>query len=116
MSQFLKRSYVRVTVVEVILHEQIRARAAPPPWRFQALVASPIQNCASFLDPLIEAWDIDLAAFSLEVGLTRRVAPGEPKKFAFAEEPSETASNEEPGVKELLDLEHPGRAKAPLAS
>ena len=63
-----------------------------------------IENCTSFLDPLIESWDIDLVTFSLEIVLNRRVAPGEPKKFAFVERQPETASDEEPGLKEFLQL------------
>ena len=60
-----------------------------------------IENCASFLDPLIESWDIDLTTFSLEVVLNRRVAPGHIKKFAFVEQP-ETTGEEERGLKEFL--------------
>jgi len=63
-----------------------------------------IENCASFLDPLIESWDIDLATFSLEIVLNRRVAPGEPKKFAFVEKQPESNGEEEPALKEFLDL------------
>ena len=59
------------------------------------------ENCASFLDPLIESWDIDLATFSLEIVLNRRVAPGEPRKFAFIERQPDTVSDEEPGLKEF---------------
>jgi transcriptional regulator with XRE-family HTH domain len=59
------------------------------------------ENCVSFLDPLIESWDIDLATFSLEVVLNRRVAPGHIKRFAFVEQP-ETAGEEERGLKEFL--------------
>src|SRR6266542_4705301 len=36
-----------------------------------------IENCISFFDPLIESWDIDLATFSLEIGLNPNVAPGQ---------------------------------------
>src|SRR5208337_1310475 len=60
------------------------------------------ENCVSFLDPLIESWDIDLATFSLEIVLNRRVAPGHSKKFAFVEKQSETACEEAPGLKEFL--------------
>ena len=63
-----------------------------------------IENCTSFLDPLIESWDIDLATFSLEIALNRSVAPGDPKRFAFVEKRPETASAEEPGLKEFLQL------------
>jgi transcriptional regulator with XRE-family HTH domain len=60
-----------------------------------------IENCASFLDPLIESWDVDLATFSLEIVLNQRMAPRRLKKFAFVEQP-ETAGEEEPGLKEFL--------------
>ena len=39
------------------------------------------ENCVTFLDPLIESWDIDLATFAMEIVLNRRLAPGHPKKF-----------------------------------
>jgi len=35
-----------------------------------------IENCVSFLDPLIESWDIDLATFGMEIVLNRRLAQG----------------------------------------
>ncbi|HEV8130303.1 MAG TPA: helix-turn-helix transcriptional regulator [Acidobacteriota bacterium] len=60
------------------------------------------ENCVCFLDPLIESWDIDLATFSMEIVLNRRVAPGEPKKFEFVEKESEPPLQEEPGLKEFL--------------
>src|SRR5579862_6429428 len=34
-----------------------------------------VEGCASFLDPMVEFWDIDLRTFSLEIGLNRRLAP-----------------------------------------
>ena len=61
-----------------------------------------IENCVSFLDPLIESWDIDLATFGVEIVLNRRVAPGHPKKFEFVEKEPESAFDEEPGLKEFL--------------
>ncbi len=61
-----------------------------------------IENCVSFLDPLIESWDIDLATFSMEIVLNHRVAPAEPKKFEFVEKEPEPAFDEEPGLKEFL--------------
>ena len=60
-----------------------------------------IEHCTSFLDPLIESWDVDLATFSLEIVLNRRMAPGHVKKFAFVEQP-EGAGEAEPGLKEFL--------------
>jgi len=62
-----------------------------------------IENCVSFLDPLIEFWDIDLATFGLEVVLNRRVAPGHPKKFEFVEKDIEPSLEEEPGLREFLE-------------
>ncbi len=35
-----------------------------------------VENCVSFLDPLIESWDIDLVTFAMEIVLNRRLAPG----------------------------------------
>src|SRR5215472_2905851 len=61
-----------------------------------------IENCVSFLDPLIELWDIDLATFGVEIVLNRRVAPGHPKKFAFVEKEPDPAFEEEPGLQEFL--------------
>ena len=61
-----------------------------------------IENCVSFLDPLIESWDINLATFGLEVVLNRRVAPGQPKKFEFVEKEPEPTFDEESGLKEFL--------------
>ena len=58
-----------------------------------------IEHCTSFLDPLIESWDIDLATFSLEIVLNRRMAPWHVKKFSFVEQPE---SVEDPGLKEFL--------------
>jgi hypothetical protein len=59
------------------------------------------EHCTTFLDPLIESWDIDLATFSLEIVLNRRMAPRHIRRFAFVEQP-ETAGEEERGLKEFL--------------
>jgi hypothetical protein len=61
-----------------------------------------VENCVSFLDPLIESWDIDLVNFDMEIILSRRVAPGHPKRFEFVEKEPEEALEEEPGLKEFL--------------
>jgi hypothetical protein len=61
-----------------------------------------VENCVSFLDPLIESWDIDLATFGIEIALNRRLAPGHPKKFEFVEREAEQPPEEEPGLKEFL--------------
>ena len=59
-----------------------------------------IENCVSLLDPLIESWDIDLATFSVEIVLNRKLAPDHTKRFEFTEK--EPASDEEPGLEEFL--------------
>src|SRR5205807_2855086 len=61
-----------------------------------------VQDCDSFLDPLIESWDIDLGTFAMEVVLNRRLAPGRPKKFEFVEKDAEPPREEEPGFKRFL--------------
>ncbi|HET9400284.1 MAG TPA: helix-turn-helix transcriptional regulator [Candidatus Acidoferrales bacterium] len=59
------------------------------------------ENCVSFLDPLIESWDVDLSSFAIEVVLSKRLAPGSPKRFEFVESESDPAA-EEAGLKEFL--------------
>src|SRR6202008_3454507 len=44
-----------------------------------------VQSCDTFLDPLIESWDIDLATFAMEVKLNRRLVQGSAKKLEFVE-------------------------------
>ena len=60
------------------------------------------ENCVSFLDPLIESWDIDLATFSLEIVLNHSVVPGQAKRFEFVEREAEQPASEEPGLQEFL--------------
>jgi hypothetical protein len=60
-----------------------------------------VENCASFLDPLIESWDVDLATFGMEIVLNRRLIPKYAKKFEFVERELGQAE-EEPGLKEFL--------------
>lgn len=60
------------------------------------------ENCVSFLDPLIESWDIDLATFGLEIVLNHSVVPGQAKRFEFVEREAEQRVSEEPGLQEFL--------------
>src|SRR5437016_1273538 len=60
------------------------------------------ENCVSFLDPLVESWDIDLATFGLEIVFNPRVAPGQVKRFEFVEREPDQGVVEEPGLKEFL--------------
>src|SRR3989337_2023182 len=56
----------------------------------------------SFMEPLIESWDIDLATFGMDIILNHRVAPGQSKKFEFVETQPEETSAEQPGLREFL--------------
>ncbi len=60
------------------------------------------EQCISFLDPLIESWDIDLATFALDIVLNPRVVVGHVKRFEFTERESDQLRGEEPGLTEFL--------------
>jgi len=62
-----------------------------------------VENCVSFLDPLIESWDIDLASFGMEIVLNRRLAPGHSRRFDFVERELDEPVDGEPGYKDFLD-------------
>jgi transcriptional regulator with XRE-family HTH domain len=72
-----------------------------------------LDNCVAFLDPLIESWDIDLVNFGMEIVLSRRLAPGSAKKFAFVEREPDQLLEEEPGFTEFLGDPHLSGAAAP---
>jgi transcriptional regulator with XRE-family HTH domain len=55
----------------------------------------------AFLDPMIVSWDIDLASFSLEIVLNRRIARGNLRKFEFVEKQAGKVK-EEPGLLKFL--------------
>ena len=59
------------------------------------------ENCVSFLEPLVESWDVDLETFGMEIVLNRRIASGEPKRFEFVETRADQAE-QEPGFTEFL--------------
>jgi hypothetical protein len=61
-----------------------------------------VENCVSFLEPLIESWDIELATFGMEIVLNRRLAAGSPKRFEFVETEPDQPSEESSGLKEFL--------------
>ena len=61
-----------------------------------------VENCVSFLDPLIESWDIDLETFGVEVVLNRRLALERVKRFEFMETKPEPRVQTEPGMEEFL--------------
>lgn len=60
------------------------------------------ENSITFLNPLIESWDIDLATFAMEIVLNRRLAPGHPKRIEFVEREPDAPVDEEPGFQAFL--------------
>jgi transcriptional regulator with XRE-family HTH domain len=58
--------------------------------------------CVLFLDPLIEAWDIDLKSFALEIKLSRDAATGGAKRFEFLERPVQPPFAIERGLEQFL--------------
>ncbi len=83
------RSYkqMRVTILEFLDTDVFHLSAA---------------NCVSFLDPLIDSWDIDLSTFGMEIVLNRKLAPGHSKRFAFVERDPDQPSRGEPGLNAFL--------------
>jgi transcriptional regulator with XRE-family HTH domain len=62
-----------------------------------------IENCVSFLEPLVESWDIDLETFGMEIALNNRVVSEHIKKLEFVEKEPEQPLEEEPGFKKFLN-------------
>ena len=59
-------------------------------------------HCVSFLDPLIESWDINLTTFALDIVLNPRVVSGHVKRFEFIEREVDQLVVEDSGLKEFL--------------
>jgi transcriptional regulator with XRE-family HTH domain len=60
------------------------------------------EHCVSFLDPLIESWDIDLATFALDIVLNAGLVAGHVRRFEFIEREPDQLFGEEPGLTEFL--------------
>jgi transcriptional regulator with XRE-family HTH domain len=60
------------------------------------------ENCISFLDPLIDSWDIDLSTFGMNIVLNRRFTPGHSKRFEFVETEPAQPPGGEPALKAFL--------------
>lgn len=60
------------------------------------------ENCVSFLDPVIESWDIDLATFALEIVLRQGVAPRRVRRLEYVEREGDEPGREAPGLREFL--------------
>jgi transcriptional regulator with XRE-family HTH domain len=61
------------------------------------------EHCVSFLEPLVESWDIDLATFALNISLNARAVPEHEKRFEFVEREADQLFVEEPGLTEFLE-------------
>ena len=61
-----------------------------------------VESCVSFLDPMIDSWDIDVKTFGMEVVLNRRLAPRSRKRFEFVEQEPQTPFAAEPGFEQFL--------------
>jgi len=61
-----------------------------------------VENWVTFLDPIIDSWDMDLKTFGIEIVLNPRLAPGRLKRFEFVEVVAGPSSAVEPGFKQFL--------------
>ena len=60
------------------------------------------EHCVAFLEPLLEAWDMDLTTFGIDIVLNRRLVPEHLKQFAFMERAPEDSGDQEPGLEAFL--------------
>jgi predicted transcriptional regulator len=73
------------------------------------VVSVSAENCISFLNPLLESWNLDLSTFGMEIVLNHRLVPGHVKKLDFVERELDDPVKDEPGLTEFLqDLELSG--------
>ncbi len=61
-----------------------------------------VENRISFLDPIIDSWDIDLKSFAMEVVPNRHLTAGSLKRFEFAEQLPAAPAFMEPGLEQFL--------------
>jgi len=61
-----------------------------------------VENCVSFVEPLIKSWDIDLNSFALEIELSERLAPGHSRRLEFVERELGESGSEESGLTAFL--------------
>jgi hypothetical protein len=89
MAQLSGRSYeqVRVSILEFLDTDVFNVS---------------VENCISFLDPIVDSWDIDLKTFGMEVVPNRRLTAGSLKRFEFAEQAPPQPVAIEPGLEQFL--------------
>jgi len=61
-----------------------------------------VENCVSFLDPIIDSWDIDLKTFGMTVVPNRRLTAATLKRFEFVEQEGPQPTSLEPGLEQFL--------------
>jgi transcriptional regulator with XRE-family HTH domain len=61
-----------------------------------------VENCVSFLEPIVDSWDIDLRTFGMKVVPNRRLTAGSLKRFEFAEQEPPQPDALEPGLEQFL--------------
>jgi transcriptional regulator with XRE-family HTH domain len=61
------------------------------------------ENCISFLDPLIQSWDIEFDSFSMEIVLNRRLTTAYLKTLEIREAEQEKSNAVEAGFLEFLE-------------
>jgi transcriptional regulator with XRE-family HTH domain len=61
-----------------------------------------VDSCVSFLEPMIDSWDIDLKTFRMEIALNPRLTPASVKRFEFLEAPADPPFSIEPGFERFL--------------
>jgi transcriptional regulator with XRE-family HTH domain len=66
------------------------------------LFAPSAGNWISFLDPLIESWEIDLGTFGMVIVMNRRLGPRHRRRLELAEAESGEPREDERGLKEFL--------------
>ena len=89
MAQLSNRSYeqVRVAILEFLDTDAFNVS---------------VENCVSFLDPIIDSWDIDLKTFGMAVVPNRRLTAGNLKRFEFAEQELPQPVAIQPGLEQFL--------------
>jgi transcriptional regulator with XRE-family HTH domain len=83
-----------------VSYEQMRVRVVE--FLDVDVLSVSVENCVSFVEPLIESWDIDLNSFALEIVLSQRLAPGQSRRLEFVERELGESGSEESGLTTFL--------------
>jgi transcriptional regulator with XRE-family HTH domain len=64
------------------------------------------ENCAAFIDPLVESWDVDLESFHLDIVLNRSLVDDAHRTFMFVENTQADDSDDGVGLVDFLNDSH----------